>query len=260
MQTPITMKNDIKNYLDNVNRENEPGFVGEQLYYDIIDDVDIVMIHNLYFDDEELEPCEFYNGVMNYYIGIWLVFKEKFKAKSYLEMSAHQNNVYAMEKLIKYYDMLFNHCEARAYEIILNNNQYGLTYLWNEFKINWRLEFMDIEDVRDVYKMVGDYYAKQHNYDMMKIYYKYADSYDSIIGMKNLWKEQENYEKYNTYYLAKKYNGDQELLKNMADHLKINVDDVKKDDVKKDDVKKDDDKKKDNDCIIIGQRNHSYFQ
>lgn len=229
--TTIIMKNDIKNYLDNLNRESCPEFKNEQLYYDIDYDVDIVIIHSLYFDNESVDSCEFYNDVVNYYIGIWVMFNDKRKAENYLKMSAHQNNLWAVEKLIKYYDMVFSHWKARAYELILNNNQYGLTYLWNNIKIVWIIDFYDLADQRDIHKMVGDYYAKQHNYNMMNKYYKCAESYDNIINVNKFWKEQENYKKQKTYYLAKKYNGDEELLKNMAEHLKIDVNDnVKKED------------------------------
>jgi hypothetical protein len=246
MVSVVVMKNDIKNYL---NRNNEE-------YYEIDNNSDIEIVYNLFVngsslinhdvetpksrieltpsvDIQKLSPFNKNSAIVNYYHGVYLECNKHKLCLSYYIESAQQNNLMAIEKLVKCYGknaQYENYMECCIYKLILNEAKYNWLSIWANVEymlLCYELSVTSLTDnaLTGVYRNVGNYYLKQHNYDLMTKYYKYADDIQNTIkineNLRLLFERTEENNKMLGYALAKKFNTDPNVLNDVEKYYNV---------------------------------------
>jgi hypothetical protein len=224
----IALKNDIKNYLNKIDTS---------LYYDI-EEKDVQVIHDLFFNQliptmssvydkisGKFKPEYENNAMVNYYYGVYceLDYEQYMDKFQYYIKSAELNNVGAMFQLVRIFKGSGDYVNEYIYRIILNNTKNTLLSYWDYLKIDFGMSFLTYHESLRVYKDVGNYYARQHNYDFMLKYYTLADQMQKFVDLYFNIKPEKNTPNFNdsSFYLAKKYTKDPEDLNVIAKYYGV---------------------------------------
>jgi hypothetical protein len=207
------MKNDIKNCLDKTHYS---------LYIPIPDDDDVVIIYSVFFSGNDIpKPIENNSVTVNYYMGI-LSMINMHTEEEFFYRAAFQNHIPSLNRLIQLHTSEGNYNTALVYDIILNNLQSGLSYVWNYLKNNLELSIMFFKDQYEVTKVLGDFYTEQHNYEYAVYYYNIAKSAKSMFAWKQLSNDIKNYYSNQDYNTLKEFNNDNpERLNEIKKHYDI---------------------------------------
>ena len=216
------LENDIKNFIKKIH---------PNLYYKIIDNLDIIQIHDLFFSsshDKYNHNLNNNNGIVNYYYGLFYEIENDMMVMlTYYKKATKQNNVPSMLRLAAHYNVKGDYVNEYVYRLMISETQYNLFSFDDNFmniSTNLGLLLFNNNDMFNIYKILGNHYLEQHNYELMEKYYYFAQMMmDYVLMGKSLVSTifQTNNSK---YILAKTYSDNSDELKNLAKYYNIKND------------------------------------